>query len=131
MLTIPAEDPSSGLDAEARFGRRESLSAEPSPHDTPPALSPCDESKIGSQELPLAQINSASNLSMETSLKDKGPPSVSDDGPVPSPELNSALENQNPVRAQIIPCLAILEFGPELPPPASSATLALLNEALN
>ena len=80
-------------------------------------------------ELPLIHLASSPNT--ETASEDQVLPLVSYDCPALGLEVNSALEDQDPVRAQIIPCPAISETGPERPPRTSPATLVLLNEALD
>jgi hypothetical protein len=71
---MPAEDPASGLNTEAVFGCQESLSAKPSPHDTPLALSPNNGSMFRSRESSMAElhlINLASSPNTETSFEDE------------------------------------------------------------
>ena len=134
MPMIPAEDPTSGLGAEAVFGCQESLLAKPSPHDTPPALSPSDGSMFEGQESSPAEhplINPASSLNTETASEDQVLSLVSYDCPTPGLKANLALEGQDPARAQIMPSPAMSETGPRRPPRTSPATLALLNEALD
>jgi hypothetical protein len=129
---VPAEVLPSTFEAGSGGRSQESISVEPFLHNAYPALTSHDEVAAEAQELPPARSNSISSPGVESTPRDQNPSLTSDDYPDPiedpvlHPELSSACRNQG--LARIVTAPVTTESGPE---PSSSATLAMINEALD